>query len=192
MSLNHAPQTVTAETYARIFAVEQSQSYLMVDAFEARMGYAVDRQRLEDAARVLSCPFKAAPPNWQHGRVIYAAVRKYLYGVEGPVRCLDIGTAKGFSALCARWAIEDAGREAESFSVDVLPPGARVRRNTVAEVDGLRTLAEIIQPWPEAQQISFVASTGIDWLAANPGRVHVAFVDGKHSGPVVRSEGLLA
>ncbi len=193
MSLNYAPSEVTAETYARIFALEREQSYPMVDAFEQRMGFAIDRDRLEEAARVLSCPFKAAAPSWQHGRVLYAATRRYLADQQyiSPVLTLDIGTAKGFSALCVRFAVEDAGAGTESFSVDVMPPDAKVRRNTVAEVGGLKTLYEILAPWPEARCITFLKSTGIDWLMTYPQRVHVAFVDGKHSGAVVYQEGLL-
>lgn len=193
MSLNYAPSEVTAETYARIFAEERAREYPVVDAFEQRMGFAIARARLEEAACVLSCPFKAVPPNWQHGRVLYAATRRYL--TDRPellhVRTLDIGTAKGFSALIVRFACEDAAREAESFSVDVMPPGERVRRNTPAEVDGLKTLHEILAPWPEASRITFLQATGVEWLKSHSDRIHVAFVDGKHSGQVVEHEGLL-
>jgi hypothetical protein len=201
MSLNYAPSAVSAETYQRIFELERRQSYPMVDEFEHRMGFAVDRERVESAARVLSCPFKAVVPNWQHGRVLYAAVRNYLQGLawaqdvdnepRDVVRTLDIGTAKGYSALCVRMACEDAGFIAESFSVDVLPPDARVRRNTPAEVLGLKTLADIVAPFEEASRITFIQMTGVEWLTEYPGRVHIAFVDGKHSGAVVKQEGLL-
>jgi hypothetical protein len=192
MSLNYAPQTVTVETYARLWEEERQHEYPNVDAFEGRMGHAMDRDRLESLARVLSCPYKAAAPNWQHGRVIYAATRNYLVGSgEDPVNLLDIGTAKGFSAMSLMTALMDSNAAGWVTSVDVMPPAARVRRNTVAEVDGLKTLPEILSPWPEAMQIHFVESTGIDWLATHPERVHVAFVDGKHTGIVVRKEGLL-
>lgn len=193
MSLNYAPSEVSAAEYARIFALERVQSYPMVNEFEQRMGYHVNRDRLDDVARVLSCPFKAAAPNWQHGRVLYAAARRYFESHQEMqrFRTLDIGTAKGFSALCVRWAVEDAGVEADSFSVDVLPQSARVRRNTVAEVDGLKTLPEILAPFPYSDRITFVESTGIDWLEKHPERIHFAFVDGKHSGSVVRREGVL-
>jgi hypothetical protein len=195
MALNYAPAVVPAENYHRIFELERQQSYPMVDAFEARMGFRVNMERLEKAARVLCCPFKAAPPNWQHGRVLYAAAKRYLTDrpTQLNIRTLDIGTAKAFSALCVRWAIEEEGQwvDARSYSVDVMPPTARVRRNTVAEVDGLKTLAEILASWPEASRITFVESTGIDWLKAHPERIHIAFVDGKHSGSVVRQEGVL-
>lgn len=192
MSLNYAPTIVTADAYARIFAEEQARAYPAVDAFEQRLGYAIPRERLEDLARVLACPFKASPPCWQHGRVLYAVARDYFTGAGvDAVTVLDIGSAKGFSAMCLLTALMDSNVAGWVTSVDVIPPEARVKRNTVAEVDGLQTLAETLAPWPEAQSIAFRESTGIDWLVKHPERVHVAFVDGKHSGVVVRQEGLL-
>lgn len=190
MSLDYRPQTVTADQYAELFARERAQDYPNVTAFEARMGFTLDRERMEDAARVLSCPFKAAAPNWQHGRVIYAAYRRRLMGLAPgtPVNAIDIGTAKGYSALCGWWALLDSGYDGRLTSVDVLPPSARVRRNTPAEVDGLRTLTEILAPWPEAAGITFLESTGIAHLKASDDRVHVAFVDGKHSTEAVSAE----
>lgn len=189
MSLNYAPSIVTAAQYEEIFARERVIEYPMVNEFEQRHGgFAIERDRLEDAARVLSCPFKAAPPNWQHGRVIYAMTREYVTYYTGPFRFLDIGTAKGFSALSLLWGFGfDCVTEIDS--VDVMDPQARVRRNTVAEVDGLKTLVEILAPWPEARHIRFHQSTGIDWLKAHRDRVNVAFVDGKHDGAVVAKEG---
>lgn len=191
VSLNYAPQTVTADEYGRIFEAERANVYPSIDAFEQRMGEAIDRGRLEEAARVLSCPMKAAPPNWQHGRVIYAVARQYFDALNppGPVNLIDIGTAKGFSALCLEWARDDSQIVGNVTSIDVLPPGARVRRNTPAEVDGLRTLWEILAPWPEAKHIAFVEATGIDWLRRSGARVHVAFVDGKHTDNAVWHEG---
>jgi predicted O-methyltransferase YrrM len=192
MSVNTTPQTVTAAQFDAIFEKERVQAYPMVDAFETRMGFAIDRGRLESVARILSCPWKAAPPNWQHGRVLYAMTREYLARTKvRKVVALDIGTAKGFSALMVREACLDAGVRQKAWSVDVLPPDARVRRNTVAEVDRLQTLRETLVPFPESRPIQFVQSTGIDWLKAHTERIHVAFVDGKHDGAVVFQEGQL-
>jgi len=178
---------MTADDYRRAFDGERVQDYPVIDAFEADCGAAIDRQKLEDAARVLACPVKTNPPNWQHGRVIYAAARRYLTRVLGPVSCLDVGTAKGFSALCLQWAIDDEGVNGEILSVDVLEPSARVKRNTVAECDGFKTLAETLAPWPEASRITFKAMTGVKALTA-PGRLHIAFIDGKHSYAAVKEE----
>lgn len=182
--------TISAQMYAVAFHRERLQSYPMIDAVEARCGYALDRERLESAARVLACPVKKSPPNWQHGRVLYALTRQYLEGRDS-INALDIGTAKGFSALCLLWAAHDAGARGHVTSVDVLDPRAHVSRNTVAEVDGLKTLAEILAPWPETQAIAFLKSTGQQYLQEHPERVHVAFVDGKHKYEAVSWEAAL-
>ncbi len=185
----------TAADYAAAFATEQRQTYPMVDAFEIASGYKLDRSRLESAARVLSCPVKKSPPNWQHGRVLYAAASRYLatHCEDDAISILDIGTAKGFSALCLLWAMKDFGFTGHVTSVDVIDPHSRVERKTVSEIEGYRflTLAETLAPWPESDEIRFEHSTGIDWLEAHPERVHIAFVDGSHDGPEVLREGQL-
>lgn len=183
--------TVTAADYQAAFEAERVKTYPAVDAFEAECGYAIDRAKLEAAARVLACPVKRNPPNWQHGRVLYAAARQYFAAANWHMVALDIGTAKGFSALCLQWAMDDAGRYGQVTSVDVIPPASTDPRNTVAELDSPKTLRQILAPWPETERIDFFESTGIAWLEASRERVHVAFVDGKHAGHVVRREGVL-
>ena len=178
--------TPTTQDYDRAFDLECRVNYPAVTAFEGD-GPALDRTRLEAAARVLACPVKAHPPNWQHGRILYTLMRQRLALEPNPVTCLDIGTAKGFSALVMRWALDDAGVEGTVLSVDVLDPLARVRRNTVAEVDRYLTLAETLAPWPEAQRIEFRQMTGVAALKSLK-RVHVAFVDGKHTFAAVAEE----
>lgn len=188
MGLHYTPQTVTPETYQSLWERECRQEYAEIDRLEARLGVAVDRAKVNAAARVLSCPFKAKSPNWQNGRVLYALTRSRLESCAGPVHLLDIGTAKGFSALCLQWALLDADCDGRVVSVDVMDPADRVRRNTVAECDSLRTLYEILEPWPEAGMIRFERSTGRGWLKAHRERVHVASVDGKHSYEDVSEE----
>jgi predicted O-methyltransferase YrrM len=191
-------QTATAEDYARVFEAERQREYPLIDAFEQRMGYAIDRARLEDAARVLACPIKTdragnprVMPLWQHGRVLYASARKRLESQRSPVSILEIGSAKGYGALCLQWALNDSGLDGQVTSVDVIDPHAPTIRNTVAEVHRPITLAETLEPWPEASAINFVQSTGIEWLNWHPERLHVVFVDGKHTASVVDKESTL-
>lgn len=185
--------TRTAGDYARIFEAERQQVYEAVTLFELVAGYALDRGKLENAARVLACPLKTNSPNWQHGRVLYSAAREYFSALpsETWINTLDVGTAKGFSALCVQWALNDSGRKGQVVSVDVLNPYGVESRNTVAELDGPVTLAQILQPWPEADAIEFHRSTGVEYLKKHVGRIHFAFVDGKHSGDVVSQEAAL-
>jgi predicted O-methyltransferase YrrM len=182
----------TADDYRTAFVLESRSAYPCVDAFEQASGYALDREKLEAAARVLACPVKKNPPCWAHGRILYAATRIRLHGMVVPENMLEIGTAKGFGALCMLWAMIDSRRQfGHIVSVDVIDPDDRIKRNTVAELDGLKTLRETLESWPESKTINFQQSTGVDYLNAHPERIHVAFIDGKHSGPVVSQEGWL-
>lgn len=185
------PLVRTARDYDIAFELGQQPSFPLVDALEQRTGYALETAKLEGAARVLACPVKANPPCWAHGRVLYSVVRQYLEGCRSRVLMLDIGTAKGFSALCLQWALNDAQVQGTVVSVDVIDPRSREARNTVAELDGGKTLSEVLAPWPEGSAIKFLHSTGIQWLTQYTGRIEVAFVDGKHQGTVVWKEGAL-
>ena len=179
----------TADDYARIFEAERQVRYDVIDAIEAREAFALDRQRLEDAARVLACPFKAHAPNWQHGRVLYALLRGYLAARAStePVHVVDVGTAKGFSALCMQWALNDSRSVGDVTSVDVLDPEAAVRRNTVAELGGYLTLRQTLDPWPDAAAIRFLKATGESAIRAMS-RVHFCYLDGKHTFDAVSEE----
>jgi len=182
----------TKEEYDRIFDTERAKMYPDIDALEAQLGYAVSRERLEAAARILACPLKVNPPSWQHGRVIYALLRKRL---ERPVSAnafvLDIGTAKGFSSVVASWAVEDSGIPIEVLSVDVVDPDARVLRNSVAELDGPKTVHEFVAPFRSQKvRVSYLSGGSEKLLKATDTGVSIpfAFVDGKHSFGAVAYE----
>lgn len=193
---------LSAEAYQSAFDKERQRVYPAIDKFEAEFGYAVERQRLEDAARVLACPVKQSNPCWQHGRVVYAVCRKYLDGkpteaadvrMLPTLQFLDIGTAKGFSALCMRWAVMDSGvQRVRIASTDVLEPERPAFRNSIMDIgaEPLR-LADYLKPWPEAQAIGFWGMKGVDWLKRGKGRINLAFIDGKHSTDAVAEEAAL-
>jgi predicted O-methyltransferase YrrM len=174
--------------YESAFHTERMHLYPAISAFEDKCGYAIGRERLEDAARTLACPVKAHPPNWQHGRVLYAITRQRLAQDKEPATLVDIGTAKGFSALCLMWALLDANVSGRVVSVDVVNPLDRVRRNSVAELDGLLTVLDFVAPWPEADGIQFTHTTSAQWQGFNPQRIAVAFVDGKHTYQAVKAD----
>lgn len=184
--------TATREEYEAAFALECQSNYPAIDDFVDIFGHEqeIDGRWFRDAARVLACPVKINPPCWQHGRVLYSSLREFCSSWKSgsPLNVLDIGTAKGFSAIVMARALEDAGQPGDITSVDVLDPQARVRRNTVAEVGGLKTLYEIVAPWPESRRVKFVCAKAENWLMMHRERVHYAFVDGKHSYEAVKKE----
>ena len=189
-------QVAVKDDFQQAFVDECAVEYPVVDEIEKKLGYRLDPVKLLPAAEILACPVKVNPPNWQHGRILYAVARDYLKRVEDeavPVTILDIGTAKGFSALCLQWALEDSGVEGRVHSVDVVGPLERRWRNTVLEVGQAQpmTLNEILKPWPEVSKIKFYGMTSLRWLFGAPGRINLAFVDGKHRADVVAQEAKL-
>jgi hypothetical protein len=189
--------TVTVEDYARAYAEECSKHYPQIDAFEERLGYSIHSERpgaLEDAARTLACPVKRNPPNWQHGRIIYSVARDRLSTFGGFGIMLDIGTAKGFSALCLAWAIADADSGLRGVgrvvTLDSVHPNDRVHRNSVSELAFGRylTVGEFLAPWPEAGLIHAIGTPSHQWLAMNRERIALAFIDGKHTYAAVAED----
>lgn len=171
----------TRAAYDAAFQAERMVEYPVMDALEKRFGYAVDRDRLEDAARVLACPLKKNRPNWQHGRLIYALGRSYLAREGGHQFWLDVGTAKGFSAVCMSWALQDGGRGGDVFSHDIIDPHSREPRNSVE--DG-KTIVEFIAPFQaKGVFIGVRQGSAVAWS-----RVNFAFIDGSHTYEGVKSD----
>lgn len=193
--MNLHPATIPSpQEYADAFESARRLTYPEIEAYEAAAGFRLDRSRAEAAARILACPVKANPPNWQHGYVLYAAARKYLAARPESfeaVRCVDVGTAKGYSALVLRWALNDAGVRGFVESVDVIAPSDRVFRNSVLDTERSNRLSDYHADWPEAGEIRFAQSTGVAWLARDTARVHIACVDGKHTTDAVSREGAM-
>jgi predicted O-methyltransferase YrrM len=173
----------TREQYEAAFEKERANEYSVIDAFEQRMGFAVDRARLEAAARVLACPVKKNPPNWQHGRVIYSLGRAYLARKGSNATWLDIGTAKGFSACAMSWAIADAGQTGVINSVDDIDPQSREPRNSI---DDGKTVEEFVALFRTADAtIVFHCVTDTKVYTA---RIGFAFVDGAHTYEGVKAD----
>lgn len=176
------------ERYDAIFEKEKQKVYHEVSAYENECGAGVSLTRLEEAARILACPLKVNPPSWQHGRVIYAALRRVLQESSSENEVfLDIGTAKGFSAVVMGWAIEDANTaiNPKIISVDIVDPGTKVSRNSVAEAEGeLHTVFDFVRPFKGKLEIEFIGGGSqklLSKLLLQRARVRFAFVDGKHS-----------
>lgn len=172
---------------------ERQNLYPEVLNFEVDCGFAVELEKLENAARVLACPLKVNPPSWQHGRVIYAAIRKLLAVDSSEGVVLDIGTAKGFSAVVAGWAVADSKTGHGILSVDIVDPILKVCRNSVAEMDGeLFTVAEFVRPFKDQSVHTKFFGGGslrlLQHLKDSNQRVRFAFVDGKHSYELVAAE----
>lgn len=180
--------------YDRVFESEALNTYPEIDAYEKECDAAIDRELLLRMARILNCPVKRNPPNWQHGRVIHAALTARMRSI-GKTRdtCayLDIGTAKGFSAVVMVRALTQFHQRALVHTAEVVDLSEKIRRNTVAELDGYKSVWELIEPFvPSVAQLAWVGDSfkTLELLRRTYDRIPFAFVDGKHDFRHVRQE----
>jgi len=130
---------------------------------------------------------------WLHGDLVYAVLRKRLDGLEedAPASVLETGTARGFAAVCLAKALGDAGRRGTVHTIDRLPHDRPIYWNSIADLDGPRTRAELLRPWEELvdRHVVFHQGDTRDVLARLAlERVHLAFLDAQHSREAVAFE----
>ena len=132
----------------------------------------------------------------EHGLLIYKLAR----GVGrrgGPLVTLDIGTARGFSALSIARAILDEGTRGHVYSVDVVdhdePREWHIAKQLDDELEGGPPMSrsQIWKRWfaEESAVVSPITGRSVDVLAGWPhGSIDLAFLDGSHDYADVKAE----
>lgn len=173
-------------SYERLFEDWRHQSYPVADEIEKRMGYAIDRDWLATLAFNTQVTQKKSDPNWQHGRVIYAVVRRHIAeraDFSSPFNIFETGTARGFSAVCAARALIDAGQVGAVVTLDTLPHEEAIFWNVASDNHrGPISRAALLDQWPtELERIIFLRGWSKRVLTkVGISRVHFAFLDAQH------------
>jgi Methyltransferase domain len=150
-------------------------------------------RRLGDLTKLRHENGRFHPVNYESGLLLHALVRKYR-----PQRILEIGTGRGYGALCLASALEDGGLPGEVVTVDTRgydepqewalddgtgPRVASLSRRDVWErhVDE-RLRRRIVQ----VQGSSFEALRRL--AEEGKGGFELVYIDGDHTYPVVRHD----
>ena len=132
----------------------------------------------------------------EHGLLLYKLAHRFA-GRGGPMLALDVGTARGFSAMSTARAILDSGVEGRVHTIDTFPHDEprtwHVPKQRDDELDGAPpiTRSEI---WrrrfaEESAVVSPVTGRSLDVLRAWPhGPIDLAFLDGSHQYADVKGE----
>ena len=83
--------------------------YKEIDNFEESCGYFLDKDWLDNLALYTQIVIKKSQINYQHGRILYSLLMKYLNQNNDKINVLETGTARGFSSICMSKAILDLG-----------------------------------------------------------------------------------
>ena len=163
-----------------------------VDAFEKTCGVAIEREWLDRLALLTEVVVKRSPVSYQHGRVLYAALRRYAgERASQHLNIVETGTARGFSALCLARALSDAGGSGKILTFDVLPHDSRIYWNCIRDTEGRSTRRELLADYSDLMERYIVFHRGDArrelQKVAFP-RVHFAFLDSVHTYDQVRAE----
>ena len=183
-------EPLASENIYRSLAAEvRSRVYPEIDSYEDRLGYAIDQDWLHELALHTQVVIKQSELCYQHGRVLYTTLSKYLNGhtprdVGDGLTIWETGTARGFSALCMAKALSDQSRPGTILTFDVLPHRTRMYWNCIDDHDGPKSRAELLEPWKDLVQryiIFHQGNTRLEMPKVQAERIHFAFLDGTHT-----------
>lgn len=191
MDLVDKPQG-TVEEYNLLWAKAMMKTYQAINDFEKECSTAIDKEFFHTLALHTQVVKKASEICYQHGRILYAALRKYLRNTKNRgANIIETGTARGFSAICMAKAIDDIGyKDCTIKTIDVLSHTDERWWNCIDDTEGKKSRAQLLVPWTNwTKYITFITGDVIKALVPNlPERVHFAFLDSGHTYDVVRHE----
>jgi predicted O-methyltransferase YrrM len=187
----HAPAG-TADEYRTLWERARREPHPEIDAFERDCAAAIDPEWLHALALATQVTKKESAICYQHGRLLYAALSRYLRtsGVRNPT-VVETGTARGFSALCLARALDDAGVSGKVLTFDVLPHDLTMYWNCIQDLDGPRTRAQLLNHYRELLETYVIFHAGDsarELRKLGCPRVHFAFLDSVHTYAHVMAE----
>lgn len=181
------------DKYLQLYHEARKVSYPEIDAFETQQGFASDREWIDSLALHTQIVVKKSKLNYQHGRLLYAKLRRYLADLPiqtAPVTIFETGTARGFSALCMSKALIDSNVCGQIVTLDVLPHNTQMLWNCIDDHDGPKTRQQLLALWPEElKRVMFIQGWTKSQLARTGlARIHFAFLDAQHTAQDVMAE----
>ena len=180
------------EEYRRRWAEARSRTFPVVDRYEALSEAAIDPEWFHQLALLTQVPIKQSEICYQHGRLLYAALARYLRTrSRDHLTVVETGTARGFSALCLAKAMDDGGATGKIVSFDVLPHDVAILWNCVRDAEGPRTRAELLRDYADLIERYLVfhrGDTRREMAKVIFPRVHFAFLDSVHEYDHVMAE----
>ena len=179
------------EYYLDTFKRVKSFRYNEIDKIEENNGYKIDTSWLNNLALHTQVVKKESEINFQHGRVLYSYLIKYIS--ENNIdfcNILEIGTARGFSSICMSKALNDFNTRGNITTIDLIPHDIKMYWNCIDDLESKKTRKELLTHWhKEIRNITFlVGPSSIVLKKLKLNRIHFAFIDGMHDYLNVKRE----
>lgn len=179
--------------YMALFEAAKGLDREEVRTLESEWGFAVEKAWVDNLALHTQVVVKDSALNWDHGRLLYSALRRYISQEQDkktPLTVLETGTARGFSALCMAKALADAGRDGMVITLDSLPHDEAMYWNCVDDWDGPTSRSQLLALWPEElRRTVFVQGwTRRQLVRLGISRIGFCFLDAQHTHQDVLAE----
>ena len=175
------------EKYVALHEDCKKNIYSDIFEIEEKNGYRIDSEYFENLALHTQVCIKKSKLNYQHGRVLYSFLRKYLNESSSnktnkKINIFETGTARGFSSICMSKAIIDSGKIGHILTCDLIPHNHSMYWNCIDDNDGKKTREQLLSNWSdELELITFLqGETRKTLLSVGQSRIHFAFLDAQH------------
>lgn len=172
--------------YTALWENTKSKQFPELDQFEKNCGFAIERDWMDNLALHTQIVIKEGELCYQHGRVLYSTLRKYISTKENSsfLVIYETGTARGFSSLVLARALSDSAACGRIFTFDLVPHGRRMFWNCIDDHYGPQSREELLKPWEKLvrRYVTFInGESRIQLEKVNSGRINFAFLDGAHT-----------
>ena len=173
----------TKDYYLSIYEKAKNEKFLEIDNLENSTGFNVDKSWLDELALHTQVVKKKSAINYQHGRVLYSILRKYIQDQNiNYIKILEIGTARGFSSICMSKAIIDSKINGKISTIDIISNKNKIFWNCIDDHDGKKSRQELLNPWEkQLKNINFLTGpSSLILKKINYDRINFAYIDGMH------------
>ncbi len=171
--------------YLKLFEDSLKDNDSKIKKFEDKLGFKVNKKWFLDLVLVTQIGIKKSKLNYYHGRILYSLISRYLSKIKNKsnkINILEIGTARGFSAICMARATLDSNVNASIITIDYIPHFKKRYWNCLKDIDGPSSRSELLSKWQEeTNQIIFIEGFSQSLLPKlGLERINFAFLDGQH------------
>jgi len=155
--------------------------------FQQSSGFKVNEKWFNNLALHTQTCIKKSQLNFNHGRLIYSVLSKYISEINekenNSLTILETGTARGFSAICMSKALIDQKKSGRIISLDCISHNQKMFWNSISDLDGPKTRSNLLLKWQEElSNIIFIQGWSKEIIKRlGIQRINFAFLDAQHT-----------
>jgi predicted O-methyltransferase YrrM len=187
MSIEQNPHTV----FEKLLEIaRQNYDESLIEYFQ-KQADRTDFIQIEKLGYETQIVIKKSDPNFNHGFLLSAELSKYIKQLsrESHITILDIGTARGFSALVMAYILAKFPNQGEVITIDITSHYEKRKWNSVLDDEKGISRNEIFDLYEYSRRIIPIQGKSTELLPKlGVKRVNFAFIDGDHNWRSLRQE----